>query len=206
VAFVPGTRLGIYEITAPIGEGGMGEVYRATDTRLKRQVAIKVLPASLAADHSTIVYESNVTGHMELYRKRSDGAETEVQLTRPDGSSKWPTSVAPDGKALLYLVIPPKTGNDKGTGLVSGCCRIRSDRPARCSHVRFSERLPTNRSVSSRPTGAGSRTSPTSRVAMKSTPCHFPGPGGKRQISVNGGTQPRWRRDGRELFFLREAG
>ena len=45
-----GTRLGPYEVTAQIGVGGMGEVYRATDTKLKRQVAIKVLPESLAAD------------------------------------------------------------------------------------------------------------------------------------------------------------
>ncbi len=50
MALTPGTRLGVYDITAPIGEGGMGQVYRATDTRLKRQVAIKVLPPSLAAD------------------------------------------------------------------------------------------------------------------------------------------------------------
>ncbi len=49
-----GTRLGVYEITAQIGAGGMGEVYRATDTRLKRQVAIKVLPASLAADRDRL--------------------------------------------------------------------------------------------------------------------------------------------------------
>ena len=40
-----GTRLGPYEIIAKLGEGGMGEVYRATDTKLKRQVAIKILPA-----------------------------------------------------------------------------------------------------------------------------------------------------------------
>ena len=45
-----GTRLGVYEIVAPIGAGGMGEVYRARDARLGRDVAIKVLPASLAAD------------------------------------------------------------------------------------------------------------------------------------------------------------
>ena len=45
-----GTRLGPYEITAQIGVGGMGEVYRATDTNLKRQVAIKVLPEAVAAD------------------------------------------------------------------------------------------------------------------------------------------------------------
>jgi serine/threonine protein kinase len=45
-----GTRLGHYEITARIGQGGMGEVYSARDTRLEREVAIKVLPASLAGD------------------------------------------------------------------------------------------------------------------------------------------------------------
>ena len=43
-------RLGAYEITTLLGEGGMGQVYRATDTNLKRQVAIKVLPAALAGD------------------------------------------------------------------------------------------------------------------------------------------------------------
>jgi len=45
-----GTRLGPYEILAPIGAGGMGEVYRARDTKLEREVAIKVLPAALAQD------------------------------------------------------------------------------------------------------------------------------------------------------------
>ena len=50
MALTPGTRLGVYDITAPIGEGGMGQVYRAMDTKLKRQVAIKILPPSLAAD------------------------------------------------------------------------------------------------------------------------------------------------------------
>src|SRR5947208_5930455 len=47
---VPGTRLGPYEILSAIGAGGMGEVYRARDTRLEREVAIKILPATLAAD------------------------------------------------------------------------------------------------------------------------------------------------------------
>ena len=46
----PGTTLGPYQVTAKIGEGGMGEVYRATDTRLDRTVAIKVLPKHVAAD------------------------------------------------------------------------------------------------------------------------------------------------------------
>src|SRR6266498_1723611 len=46
----PGTRLGPYEIVAAIGAGGMGEVYKARDTRLDRTVAIKILPQALAAD------------------------------------------------------------------------------------------------------------------------------------------------------------
>ena len=50
MALATGSRLGVYEVVAPIGEGGMGEVYHATDTSLKRAVAIKVLPASVAAD------------------------------------------------------------------------------------------------------------------------------------------------------------
>ena len=54
MALTPGTRLGPYEIAAQIGEGGMGEVYQATDTTLSRQVAIKVLPESLAADAERI--------------------------------------------------------------------------------------------------------------------------------------------------------
>src|SRR5262245_37144311 len=45
----PGTRLGPYQIFSPAGSGGMGEVYRALDTRLERTVAIKVLPADLSS-------------------------------------------------------------------------------------------------------------------------------------------------------------
>src|SRR6202051_4605245 len=45
-----GTRLGPYEVISPLGAGGMGEVYRARDTRLDRTVAVKILPAHLSSD------------------------------------------------------------------------------------------------------------------------------------------------------------
>jgi serine/threonine protein kinase len=50
LALTPGTRLGPYEVTGQIGVGGMGQVYRARDTKLNRDVALKVLPDSLASD------------------------------------------------------------------------------------------------------------------------------------------------------------
>ncbi len=87
----PGSRLGPYEILAAIGAGGMGEVYRARDPRLGREVAIKVLPASFSADADRlrrfeqearaagILNHPNITAVHDIGTNASDGSPYVVQ-------------------------------------------------------------------------------------------------------------------------------
>ena len=70
-----GTKLGPYEIVAPLGAGGMGEVYRARDARLNREVAIKVLPERVAAD----------AGAMSRFEREAKAVAALSHPTRPDG-------------------------------------------------------------------------------------------------------------------------
>jgi len=102
LALTPGTRVGVYDITAAVGEGGMGQVYRATDARLKRQVAIKVLPPSLEGawfsprdDYAP--FTSQESGRAEVYvttfpdrhlvahDRRRTGCELEWRWPRDSG-------------------------------------------------------------------------------------------------------------------------
>ena len=66
MALAIGTRIDKYEIVAPLGAGGMGEVYRARDTKLKRDVAIKVLPEALAAQPDRIARFSAKPKYLRL--------------------------------------------------------------------------------------------------------------------------------------------
>ena len=90
-----GTRLGPYEVLGLIGAGGMGEVYRARDTRLDRTVAIKVLPAELAPTRTLRARferearadrRARAPPHLHAPRRRRAG--------RPGATSSWSTSPA----------------------------------------------------------------------------------------------------------------
>ncbi len=91
-----GTRLGPYEIVAPLGAGGMGEVYRAKDPRLGREVAIKVLPASLAADTDRLhrfeqeARSASALNHpniVTIYEIGTSGADSYIAMEVVEGSS-----------------------------------------------------------------------------------------------------------------------
>ena len=100
MALTPGTRLGPYEITAQIGVGGMGEVYRATDTKLKREVAVKVLPSALAADPERLA---------RLQRE----AEVLASLNHPNIAAIYGLEEAESTKALVMELVEGPTLADR---------------------------------------------------------------------------------------------
>jgi serine/threonine protein kinase len=72
VSLAPGTRLEHYEILSPLGKGGMGEVYRARDTKLGREVAIKTLPAGLSGGEHLARFKREALSDL-LVRRTSSG-------------------------------------------------------------------------------------------------------------------------------------
>ena len=96
----PGTRLGPYAITAQIGVGGMGEVYRATDTKLKRDVAVKVLPSHVAADP-------------ERLARFQREAEVLASLNHPNIAAIYGLEEADQTKALVMELVEGPTLADR---------------------------------------------------------------------------------------------
>jgi eukaryotic-like serine/threonine-protein kinase len=92
LALAPGTRLGVCDITAQIGAGGMGEVYQATDTNLKRQVAIKVLPTAVAGD----------TDRLARFQRE---AEVLAALNHPNIAAIYGLEKTPDCTALVMELV-----------------------------------------------------------------------------------------------------
>src|SRR6267378_215763 len=98
----PGTKLGSYEIVAPLGAGGMGEVYRARDVRLRRNVAIKVLPDEFSADSDRL--------HRFEREARSASALNHPNIVTiyelgQDGSTHYIAMELVEGKTLRELLV-----------------------------------------------------------------------------------------------------
>src|SRR5579859_3917648 len=95
MTLAPGTRLGPYEILAPIGAGGMGEVYKARDTKLDRHVAIKVLPEALAND-------------LERLARFEREAKVLASLNHPNIAQIYGIEESNSMRALVMELVPGK--------------------------------------------------------------------------------------------------
>ncbi len=121
MSLTAGTKLGPYEILAPLGAGGMGEVYRARDPRLARDVAIKVLPASFSADADRLrpfEHEAEAAGvlnHPNVTSVYDIGTNADGAPLRGSGvprgrdaprRPRWRQALRPPRRGLFLIVVP----------------------------------------------------------------------------------------------------
>ena len=120
-----GTKLGPYEIKAPLGAGGMGEVYRAHDARLDRDVAVKILPGEYASDS-------------ERVHRFEQEARATATLSHPNIVAVYDVGARTDG---LYVVTELLEGETLRHRLSGGCAPdAQGDRLCLPNRVRFGGR------------------------------------------------------------------
>ncbi len=124
----PGTKLGPYEVLGALGAGGMGEVYRARDTRLEREVAVKLLPASFAADADRV-------------RRFEQEARVIASLNHPNILSIYDTGGHADARYLVTEVLDGSTLREQLRGgplPVRKCvdCALQMARGLAAAHAR----------------------------------------------------------------------
>jgi Tol biopolymer transport system component len=154
------------------------------------------LDAVWSPDERTMVFASSRKGHFDIYRKSADGSGVEEPLYS-DNLEKRPTSISPDGKFLLYYTIgDPTTGSDLWI-LPDPLGPPGTAKPYSLLQSQFNEMQ-----GKFSPDGhwIAYQSDATGRNEIYVVP--FPGPGGKHQISTSGGGQPRWRADGKEIFYV----
>jgi len=142
-------------------------------------------------DDERIVFTSDQDGPGNLYQKPSSGAANEEQILKTN-ERKWTTDWSPDGRFILYTSIYPKTGFDLWVLPMEG-----DRKPVPYLQTTFNEDY-AKFSPNGRFVAYSSDESGRNEVYVQT----FPASGRKWQISVGGGAQPYWRRDGKELFYI----
>jgi eukaryotic-like serine/threonine-protein kinase len=176
-------------------EGSTGDIWildqaRGASSRFTFDPALDDGPV-WSPDGTRIVFASNRNDTFDLYQKNSAGAGQDEVLLKSD-HQKIPDDWSPDGRFILYRDQDPKTGWDLWVLPLTG-----DRKPQSVLSTAFRE-IQGRFSPDGRWMAYVSDESGTNQVYVQS----FPPSGNKWQISTGGGLQPRWRRDGKELFFL----
>jgi Tol biopolymer transport system component len=192
-----GTRLAIeiFSGTHSAGDIWVFDLTRGSNTRLTFGPASQQAPV-WTADGKTIFYGSNPKGVSHIYAKASDGSGTDRVVLETTDVTEFPESFSPDGRYLVYTRRPkgeiayhiwvlPLFGDGKPFPIVQ---------------TAFDSGYP---QISPEGKWMVYQTNESGRREIYITA--FPAGGAKWQVSTNGGTAARWRRDGKELFFLDPA-
>ncbi|HEV3214326.1 MAG TPA: protein kinase [Vicinamibacterales bacterium] len=171
------------------------ELARDTSTRFTTfQPAINSIPV-WSPDSGRIVFNSNRDGHFDLYVRASSGAGNDEPLLK-SSDPKSPTDWSFDGRLVLYQVQDPKTKYDLWVLPLEG-----DRKPVPVLQTEFNE-MNGRFSPDGRWIAYQSDESTRAEVYVQ----RFPMSSGKVRVSTNGGNRPRWRRDGKELFYLNPDG
>lgn len=179
-----GACLGPYEIVALIGAGGMGEVYKARDTRLDRAVAIKI-------------------SKKQFDERFEREARAVAALNHPHICTLYdvgPTDCSPDGRFVLLGRLDPKTQSDLLV-LETGAGREPAPYLVTPFHEYMGRFSPDGRWIAYASNDSGSP-----QVYVRPFAPGKPASGVRRQVSTQGGNLPIWRGDGKELLYHAAGG
>lgn len=171
------------------------DVDRGFATRFSTGSAVERAPV-WSTDGRTIIFTSNRNGHFDLYQKQSNGSG-QSELLYSDELEKYPTSVSPDGNFLLYYTLD----NPRGANHV-WVLPLRAERKP----FAFTDGASNQYEGQFSPDGRWILYASDESGGMEIYVAPFPGPGGKQRVSKAGGWDPRWRRDGKEIFYIARPG
>ncbi len=185
-----GQRVGVSRVLQGNFDVWLMDLGRAVASRFTFDAAIDQSPV-WSPDGSQVVFSSTRKGVLDLFEKPANGAKDEQPLL-VTSQDKLALDWSPDGRVLLYSIQDPKTTSDLWALPLTG-----ERKPFAVVQTSFDD-IQGQFSLNGRWLAYASNESGRYEIYIQS----FPEPGGKSQVSTAGGLQPRWRRDGTELYYV----
>jgi serine/threonine-protein kinase len=192
VLFAPDGNRAVVQIRDKTTDLWIFDVGRNTLTPIGNSAGSSQSPV-WSADGARIIYRATQSGFRNVFWRPADGSGSEERLTTNADAIDSPTSVSPDGHWLLF-----NENSARETGGV-GIWLMRLDGDRRPRHLFETSAGESDGQVSPDGKWVAFQAPVSSRQEVYVSP--FPGPGPRRQISTDGGVEPLWSSDGRELFF-----